>query len=109
MFCNDSAWAERLLAAGGTAHDPVWQLPLWAGYDSWLDSTMADLNNVSTKTFAGAIVAALFLQRFIAGARTWIHFDLYAWNDQHRPAAPEGGEIQAMRAMFLALCRQYAR
>jgi leucyl aminopeptidase len=109
MFCNDAAWAERLLAAGGAVQDPVWQLPLWAGYDGWLDSTMADLNNVSSKTFAGAIVAALFLQRFVAGARAWIHFDLYAWNDQHRPAAPEGGEIHAMRAMFLALCRQYGK
>jgi leucyl aminopeptidase len=98
-----------LLAAGGAVQDPVWQLPLWAGYDGWLDSTMADLNNVSSKTFAGAIVAALFLQRFVAGARAWIHFDLYAWNDQHRPAAPEGGEIHAMRAMFLALCRQYGK
>jgi leucyl aminopeptidase len=107
MFCNDSAWAGRLLDSGSAAHDPVWQLPLWAGYDGWLDSTIADLNNVSTKSFAGAIVAALFLQRFVAGAKAWIHFDLYAWNDQNRPAAPEGGEIQAVRAIALSLSRQY--
>jgi leucyl aminopeptidase len=107
MFCNDPAWAARMLDAGRAAHDPVWELPLWAGYDSWLDSTIADLNNVSTKSFAGAIVAALFLQRFIAGAKSWIHFDLYAWNDQNRPAAPEGGEIQAVRAIILSLSRQY--
>ena len=64
MFCNDPAWSARLLEAGRAAHDPVWELPLWAGYDSWLDSNIADLNNISTKSFAGAIVAALFLQRF---------------------------------------------
>jgi leucyl aminopeptidase len=43
MFCNDSVWAERLLASGSRIHDPVWQLPLWAGYDSWLESNVADL------------------------------------------------------------------
>jgi leucyl aminopeptidase len=107
MFCNDSVWVGRLLEAGVAIHDPVWQLPLWTGYDSWLDSNIADFNNVSTKTFAGAIVAALFLKRFIDGAGAWIHFDIYAWNDQSRPAAPEGGEIQAVRAIFLSLCRQY--
>jgi leucyl aminopeptidase len=109
MFCNDPTWAARLLDAGIAAHDPVWQLPLWDGYDSWLDSSIADLNNVSTKSFAGAIVAALFLKRFIIGSPAWIHFDLYAWNDQTRPAAPEGGEIQAVRAIILSLCRQYAK
>jgi leucyl aminopeptidase len=109
MFCNDSEWAARVLEAGMAAHDPVWQLPLWAGYESWLDSNIADINNVSTKSFAGAIVAALFLKRFVAGAKAWIHFDIYAWNDQLRPAAPEGGEIQVVRALILSLCRQYEK
>jgi leucyl aminopeptidase len=109
MFCNDPIWAARLLEAGTAAHDPVWQLPLWAGYDSWLDSTIADLNNVSVKPFAGAVVAALFLKRFIGDLKSWIHFDIYAWNDQNRPAAPEGGEIQAVRATILSLSRQYAQ
>ena len=108
MFCNDAAWAGRLLEAGDAAHDPVWQLPLWDGYDNWLDSSIADINNVSTKPLAGAIVAALFLRRFVAGSKAWIHFDVYAWNDFSRPAAPEGGEIQAVRAILLSLCRQYA-
>ena len=109
LFCNDPAWVARILESGSVAHDPVWQLPLWAGYDSWLESNIADLNNVSTKSFAGAIVAALFLGRFISGAKAWAHFDIYAWNDQTRPAAPEGGEIQAVRAIILSLRRQYAK
>jgi leucyl aminopeptidase len=108
MFCNDGRWAARILDAGRAAHEPVWELPLWPGYESWLDSGIADLNNVSTKASAGAIVAALFLKRFVTGARAWIHFDIYAWNDQPRPSAPEGGEIQAVRALLLSLRRQYA-
>jgi leucyl aminopeptidase len=108
MFCNDPAWTQRMMEAGSAVHDPVWSLPLWAGYDSWLDSNVADLNNVSSKSFAGAIVAALFLQRFVTSAKAWLHLDIYAWNDQSRPAAPEGGEIQSIRAILLSLRRQYA-
>jgi leucyl aminopeptidase len=108
LFCNDPAWTQRVLDAGMAVHDPVWSLPLWSGYNNWLDSNVADLNNVSSKSFAGAIVAALFLQRFVTSAKAWLHLDIYAWNDQSRPAAPEGGEIQGMRAILLSLRRQYA-
>jgi leucyl aminopeptidase len=108
LFCNEPAWTRRVIDAGTTVHDPVWALPLWPGYSSWLDSNVADLNNVSSKSFAGAIVAALFLQHFVTGAKAWLHLDIYAWNDQSRPAAPEGGEIQGMRAILLSLRRQYA-
>jgi leucyl aminopeptidase len=81
----------------------MWRLPLWSGYDQWLDSPVADLNNVATKPFAGAIVAALFLQRFVTSGTKWAHLDLYAWNDQTRPGRPEGGEAQTIRALFAAV------
>ena len=103
LFCNDEAWAEAVLAAGRARHDPVWRLPLWAGYDNWLDSATASLNNVGSKPLAGAIVAALFLQRFVADGTSWLHLDTYAWNDQTRPGRPEGGEAQAMLALFTAV------
>jgi len=95
--------AEALLAGGLTCGDPLWRLPLWAGYDAWLSSPTADMNNVSSKPMAGAITAALFLQRFIAPGTTWAHLDTYAWNDQNRPGRPEGGEAIGMRALFLVL------
>jgi leucyl aminopeptidase len=108
LFCNDDAWAEQLLRAGETRHDPMWRLPLWSGYAAWLDSPVADLNNVSGKPTAGAIVAALFLQRFVAPGTKWVHLDLYAWNDQTRPGRPEGGEAQTIRALFAAICERMA-
>ena len=64
-------------------------------YDRWLDSPIADFNNVSSKPHAGAITAALFLQRFVAPGIAWAHLDLYAWNDQTSPGRPEGGEAYA--------------
>jgi len=106
LFCNDDAWAEALLAHGRAAHDPLWRLPLWDGYDSWLDSGIADLNNIAGKTHAGAVVGALFLRRFIAGSTAWAHIDLYAWNDQARPGRPEGGEAQTMRAIAAAVAER---
>jgi leucyl aminopeptidase len=81
----------------------VWRLPLWPGYDGWLGSLVADLSNVSSKPMAGAITAALFLQRFVAPGTAWAHLDTYAWNDQTRPGRPEGGEALGLRALFSAV------
>jgi leucyl aminopeptidase len=100
MFSNDDAAAGIILEAAEREHDFVYRLPLCNSYDSWLDSHVADLNNVSDKPQAGAIVAALFLQRFIPASCPWLHFDVYGWNDRSRPGRPEGGEAQAMRAVF---------
>lgn len=103
LFSNNDGLANDILAAGNAAGDPLWRLPLWSGYNSWLDSNVADVNNVSAKSFAGAIVAALFLKRFVPDSVAWAHIDVYAWNDQTRPGRPEGGEAQALRALFCFL------
>ena len=100
LFCTDDEWADSLLRLGTARHDPMWRLPLWSGYDDWLKSPIADLNNVSSRPHAGAVVAALFLKRFVNADVPWIHLDLYAWNDQSRPGRPEGGEAQTLRAVF---------
>jgi leucyl aminopeptidase len=103
LFSNDDSWAATLLAAGAANHDPLWRLPLWDEYDPWLSSLAADLNNVSTKPFAGAIVAALFLRRFVPPLTPWAHIDAYAWNDTSRPGRPEGGEAQSLRAVVASV------
>jgi len=100
LFSNDDAMADALLRFGNVVHDPLWRLPLWSGYDEWLKSPIADMNNVSSKPMAGSIVAGLYLQRFVRPGVPWMHLDLYAWNDQSRPGRPEGGEAMAMRALF---------
>ena len=92
--------ADALLASGQATNDPLWRLPLWSGYDPWLASPVADFNTVSSKPMAGAIVAALFLQRFVPPGTCWAHIDTYAWNDTFRAGRPEGGEALALRAVF---------
>jgi leucyl aminopeptidase len=107
LFCDDDAWAGTLSSAGMAVFDPVWRLPIWTGYDDWLKSPVADLNNVSSRPLAGAIVAALFLRRFVTKGIIYAHIDLYGWNDQTRPGRPEGGEAQSMRAVFAALRQRF--
>jgi leucyl aminopeptidase len=109
LFSNNDDLAKAILNAGSAAHDPLWQLPLWQDYNSWLDSNIADTNTVSAKPFAGAIVAALFLRRFVPDTVAWAHIDVYAWNDQTRPGRPEGGEAQTLRALFAALETQFTK
>ncbi|BAT57804.1 peptidase B [Variibacter gotjawalensis] len=106
--------ADDKLAADVARHaegesDPVWRLPLWRPYDAMLDSKIADLNNVSSGPFAGSIICALFLQRFVSAAKSWLHFDIYGWNPSTRPGRPEGGECQAARAVYALLCERYGR
>jgi leucyl aminopeptidase len=109
LFCNDDALADAVLRFGNIVHDPVWRLPLWSGYDDWLKSSVADLNNVGTKPLAGAVVAALYLQRFVRPGTPWLHLDLYAWNDSARPGRPEGGEAMGMRALFALVSERIGR
>ena len=103
LFASHDRLAELLLEAGQVVHDPLWRLPLHDGYASWLDSSVADINNVGTRPMAGAIVAALFLRKFVPDHVQWAHLDVYAWNDTSRPGRPEGGEAQAMRALHAGL------
>jgi len=107
MFCDDEDFAGALSAAATTVNDPLWRLPLWRPYRSLLDTPIADINNAGTGGFAGAITAALFLADFVDSAKTWVHLDLYGWNDTDRPGRPRGGEAMAMRALFEVIRRRF--
>ena len=109
LFCNDDGLADDLLAAGRDVTDPMWRMPLFAGYRRLLDSKVADINNVSAGAFGGAITAALYLQEFVPDDVPWAHFDMMAWNNTSRPGRPEGGEAQAARAIFRTIENRLAR
>lgn len=105
LFSNDDMLADQLLAAGVATQDPMWRLPLHKSYVSWLESSFADISNVGQKPMAGAIVAALFLHRFVPAGTAWAHLDVYAWNDATRPGRPEGGEAQCVRALHAMIAK----
>jgi leucyl aminopeptidase len=102
---------EELLGAlrrhGEQESDPVWAMPLWPGYDDELASKIADLGNVSATPFAGSIIAALFLKRFVTETPNWLHLDIYAWNGKERPGRPVGAEAQCVRSLFQLIRSRY--
>jgi leucyl aminopeptidase len=108
FYTDDEALAAEIARFAMETCDPVWRLPLWRPYDAMLDSPAADLNNAPAGGFAGSITAALFLRRFVEGAKSWAHFDVYAWNPKARAAGPQGGEIQSARALFAMLAARCA-
>ena len=71
-----------------------------------LESKVADINNVGSGGQAGAITAALFMRRFVT-AKSWVHFDVFAWTPAAKPGRPEGGECQAARALYALLAERY--
>jgi len=103
MFSNDERVAADYLAAGVQQRDPVWRLPLWRPYVTHLKSSIADMSNGGPSRMGGAIVAALYLERFVPEGQPWVHVDTYAWNDNDRPGKPFGGEAQGLRAAFAFL------
>jgi leucyl aminopeptidase len=108
LFSNDDALALVALTAARKVGDPLWQLPLWRPYRRMLDSYLADVANAGPSRHAGAITAALYLERFVPADIAWLHLDTYAWNDADRPGRPRGGEAMGLRAMFALLQQRYA-
>jgi leucyl aminopeptidase len=107
VFGTRQATVDSLLEQGRRVADPLWPLPLWSGYDDDIASKVADVNNASPSTFAGAIIGALFLRRFVARTTDWLHLDLFAWNPKERPGRPVGAEAHAVRALFGMLSERY--
>jgi leucyl aminopeptidase len=107
FFTDDEQLAADLAAASVASADPLWRLPLWMPYDSKFGSKVADINNVNTDGFAGSVIAALFLKRFVEKTKSWAHFDIFGWNPADRPHGVTGGEAQAIRAIERLLSARY--
>jgi leucyl aminopeptidase len=106
LFGNDERVVHDVARIAAAEHDPLWPMPLWAGYEDELASKIADLNNVAASTFAGAIFGGLFLKRFVTES-LWVHIDLYAWNSKDRPGRGVGAEPQALRGTYRYLVERY--
>ncbi|RWO34391.1 MAG: leucyl aminopeptidase family protein [Mesorhizobium sp.] len=108
FYTGDEALASDLAAASVAVEDPLWRMPLWKPYAAKLSSKIADINNVTSDSFAGSITAALFLKRFVEKTAAWAHFDIFAWNPSDRPYGLAGGEAQGIRALERVISKRYA-
>ena len=75
LFANRDDLAEKLLAAGKKTGDLAWRMPLHSDYTELMQSSYADLANISSVRGAGASTAAAFLETFIEGT-PWAHLDI---------------------------------
>ena len=107
VYCSDASLLAEFVQLAESEHDPVWPMPLWAGYDDELASKLADLSNVSSTSYSGSIIAALFLKRFVTQCPRWLHIDLFGWNAKDRPGRPVGAEAQCVRAVYAFLVKRY--
>ncbi len=103
FFTDGDDIAHGLMNHAAKENDPVWRMPLYAPYAPQLKSNCADLNNMGSGPFGGAIMAALFLKHFVEIPEKWVHFDVYAWNMSDQPGRPKGGEAMALRTVYAYL------
>ncbi len=75
VFTPDDKLAEAIIASGNKSHERCWRMPLPEDYKELLKSDFADLNNMASTRWGGAITAALFLSEF-SGDTRWAHIDI---------------------------------
>jgi len=68
------ALADELLAAGKSANDTAWRMPIEEAYQEQLKSNFADIANIGGPP-GGSITAACFLERFTR-KYSWAHLDI---------------------------------
>jgi leucyl aminopeptidase len=107
LFVNEESLANELLQAAEAVADPVWRLPLWQNYTDMLKSDIADTDNAGSGGMAGAITAALFLEKFVPAGLPWAHVDTFAWNPATKPGRPKGGAALSLRAAWDMLQRRF--
>lgn len=109
LFSDDDNLVADLIGAGKKMHDPLWQLPLWPGYESMIEPGIADLDNAPKGGFGGAITAALFLNRFVENTSCFAHIDCYGWTPTAKPSRPKGGASQGARAILAVIEKRFAK
>jgi leucyl aminopeptidase len=83
---NHDGVVDQIKAASAATDEPVWELPLARRYRKYLDTDIADLNNLGGSPHAGAITAALFLAELV-GDHPWAHIDIAGTAQADKPDA----------------------
>ncbi len=104
VFSNDDALARAFLSAAEAEGEGAWRMPLGDSYGDLIKSRIADVKN-SGGRFAGAITAAMFLQRFIRPGMAWVHVDIAGTamppgDTTLAPKGPTGWGVRALDRMI---------
>ncbi len=101
VFSNDEDLAGAIIAAGEKTHERCWRMPLPEDYKELLKSEFADMNNIGSTRWGGAIAAALFLSEFTADT-PWAHIDIAgpAFHSKESAYCGAGGTGFGVRLLF---------
>ena len=109
LMANDDGWAGQVQGAAERAGESVWPLPLPDEYRRSIDSDVADLKNIGSDRWGGALTAGLFLREFV-GSVPWAHLDIAgpARSSEDDGYASKGGTGWGVRTLLelLATCRR---
>ena len=105
LMTNDPQLQQAFQNAAERAGEYVWPLPMHRFFDDQINSQVADIKNVGDGRWGGAITAAKFLERFVAG-KPWLHIDIAgpAFADKPKSHHDAGGTGTMIRSLieFLA-------
>jgi leucyl aminopeptidase len=99
LLGNDEALVERVRAAGETAGERAWPLPLWEEHREHIRSEIADIKNVGGRE-GGTLTAGAFLSFFAEGT-PWTHLDIAAtaWTKKPTSYQPTGATGVGVRLL----------
>lgn len=100
LFANRDDLADKLLDAGKKTGDLAWRMPLHSDYSELMQSSYADLANISSVRGAGASTAAAFLEIFVEGT-PWAHLDIAGTANTSGKDHASTGRPVAMLVEFL--------
>jgi leucyl aminopeptidase len=105
LMGNHQGWVDQVEAAAEATGEPVWHLPLPDEMRKQLDSDVADVRNVGAARWGGALFAGLFLERFVADGRPWVHLDIAGPADaaEDDPETRKGGTGYGVRTLLRLL------
>jgi leucyl aminopeptidase len=83
VMASDEALAAQVAESAGRAGEAMWPMPLPEELRKGLDSSVADIANVSPDRSGGMLVAGHFLREFVPDGVRWAHLDIAgpAFND----------------------------
>ncbi|MDR1084378.1 MAG: leucyl aminopeptidase [Deltaproteobacteria bacterium] len=105
LFSDSEFLRNGLLRAGQIVGENFWPMPLLNDYEEELKSELADFKQAATRS-GGAVIAALFLKRFIKPNTAWAHLDICGTARKNRksPSGAEGGSGFGVPTLLKFLC-----
>ena len=102
VMATDESLAAQISESAKRAGEAMWPMPLPEDLRKGLDSSVADIANVSADRAGGMLTAGLFLREFVPDGVPWAHLDIAgpAFNDGGAYGyTPKGGTGAAVRTL----------